>query len=259
MSNYSKYENSIKLIKSIEDDDCIYNIMEYCEMNLDKYIKNRMQENKPLEINEIKNILIQLNNILEILFRNKIAHRDLKPNNILLKFDNEKNFIVKLSDYGNIKQITNSIMTQSNFKGTAIFKAPEILKNEKHYDPIKADLWCIGIIIYFMLKGEYPFISDVDVNKEKEDFTQVILTDEERADLVRQSDSLTIERYIQNISDWQVKKRRITKKAYILIKSWLEEDRAKRKPAKNKGNRGIDDEPSYDIDEWERFARDFSG
>ena len=84
----------------------------------------------------------------------------------------------------------------------------------------------------------------VDVNKEKEDFSHVSLTDEERADLVSQSDSLTIERYIQNISDWQVKKRRITKKAYILIKSWLEEDRAKRKPA----IRSNDDEPSYDID-----------
>ena len=167
MSNYSKYENSIKLIKSIEDDNCIYILMEYCEMNLEKYIKNRMQEKNPLEINDIKNILIQLNNILEILFRNKIAHRDLKPNNILLKFDNKKNFIVKLSDYGNIKQITNSIMTQSNFKGTAIFKAPEILKNEKHYDPIKADLWCIGIIIYYMIKGEYPFNSDANISSDK--------------------------------------------------------------------------------------------
>ncbi len=167
MCFFSKYENSIKLIKHIVEDDNIYIIMEYCDMNLDNYIKQRKKENKPLTIIEIKNILIQINNILKILFDNKYAHRDLKPGNILLKKINNDNYIIKLSDYGNAKKIINSSKIQSSFKGTAIFKAPEILDNEENYDAIKADLWCIGIIIYFMLKGEYPFDSDEKINKEK--------------------------------------------------------------------------------------------
>ena len=81
------------------------------------------------------------------------------------------------------KMFNNNI--QSSFKGTAIFKAPEILNNNKNYEPIKADLWCIGIIIYFMLKGEYPFISDVDVNKEKNKLEIKITNSNELNDLFK--------------------------------------------------------------------------
>ena len=165
MRQFSKYVNSIKLIDCIEDDYNIFLLMEYCELNLDEFVKKRMKEEKPLYLSEIKDILVQLNNILKIMFNNKIAHRDLKPSNILLKKIDDNNFIVKLSDYGNAKNVNNNI--QSSFKGTPIFKAPEILNKNTYYDTIKADLWCIGIIIYFMLKGEYPFDSDVDINKEK--------------------------------------------------------------------------------------------
>ena len=183
MRQFSKYENSTKLIDCIEDDYNIYLLMEYCELNLDEYVKKRMNEKKPLNINEIKDILVQLNNILKIMFSNKIAHRDLKPSNILLKKIDDNNFIFKLCDYGNAKNVNNNI--QSSFKGTAIFKAPEILNNNKNYDPIKADLWCIGIIIYFMLKGEYPFISDVDINKEKNKLGIKITNSNELNDLFK--------------------------------------------------------------------------
>ena len=99
MRQFSKYENSTKLIDCIEDDYNIYLLMEYCELNLDEYIKKRMKEKKPLNINEIKDILVQLNNILKKMFSNKIAHRDLKPSNILLKKIDDNNFIFKLCDY----------------------------------------------------------------------------------------------------------------------------------------------------------------
>ena len=187
MRKFSNYENSIKLIDYIEDDNNIFILMEYCELNLDKYIKNRMKEKKPLKINEIKNILIQLNNILESLWRIQFAHRDLKPSNILLKKidDKEDNFIVKLSDYGNTKNFINSITLQSKFKGTAIFKAPEILKNESNYDPIKTDLWSIGIIIYFMITGEYPFDSEIKINDEKKKLEIKIENNEHLNDLFK--------------------------------------------------------------------------
>ena len=177
LTKFSKYENSVKLIESINEDNNIFILMEYCDMNLEQYVKERFKEENPLTINEIRNILFNLNNILKILYRNHIAHRDLKPSNILLKFIEKNNFIVKLSDYGNTKNIINSSKLQSNFKGTAIFKATEIIQNENEYNAITADLWCIGILIYFMLKGDYPFNNEYEImnNKKKLKFLSIMI------------------------------------------------------------------------------------
>ena len=55
--------------------------MDLCIINLEDYIKNR--ENK-ITINEIKEVLIKLNNVFKIKKKKKIIHRDLKPSNILI-------------------------------------------------------------------------------------------------------------------------------------------------------------------------------
>lgn len=81
---------------------------------------------------------------------------------------------------------------------------------------------------------------------DRRDFSAVVLSEDERAELVRLSDSLSVERYIKKLSEWQVKNKKISKKAYILIKDWINEDKNSRKS-----------EHSYDLDEFEEFAKDF--
>lgn len=81
---------------------------------------------------------------------------------------------------------------------------------------------------------------------DRRDFSAVVLSEDERAELVRLSDSLSVERYIKKLSEWQVKNKKISKKAYILIKDWITEDKNSRKS-----------EHSYDLDAFEEFAKDF--
>ena len=59
-------------------------VMELCDENLSKMIGKK--ENKKLTFDEIRNILHQLNNTFKIMVNKKIAHRDLKPQNILVKY-----------------------------------------------------------------------------------------------------------------------------------------------------------------------------
>ena len=63
------------------------------------------------------------------------------------------------------------------------------------------------------------------------DFEKVDLTDAEREHLIRLSDRLTVDRYIENIRKWQVKNRRLNSKPFVSIRRWIEEDGADRKPA----------------------------
>ena len=86
---------------------------------------------------------------------------------------------------------------------------------------------------------------------EPRNFSVVSLTDDERAELVRLSDSLSVEVYIKKIVSWQQENKRMCSKPFITIKSWIEEDKSK--PSKQKQSK----DTSYDLDEWERLAMGF--
>ena len=146
-----KIENN--LIKEIIDTkEYLYIIMEFCEYNLEDYIKKREDL---ISINEIKEILIQLNNTFKIMLKEKIIHGDLKLNNILISFNKLDKCLIKLSFYD-----SNQFIKQSNLKSIIINEniltiSPEVLNGEE--DLSKSDIWSFGIIIYYMLFKEYPY------------------------------------------------------------------------------------------------------
>ena len=87
---------------------------------------------------------------------NKIIHRDLKLENILIKYEDNNKYIIKIADYGSSKRLNSLSKNYCNSKvGTLIYMAPEILKGEKHN--YKCDLWSIGVIIYRLKFIKSPF------------------------------------------------------------------------------------------------------
>lgn len=82
-----------------------------------------------------------------------IAHRDLKPRNILIKEG-----VVKLCDMGEAKHMSNNKQTLSNSRGfgTTIYLPPEVLNGQKYNE--KSDIWSAGVVFHAMLsKGKHPF------------------------------------------------------------------------------------------------------
>ena len=87
--------------------------------------------------------------------KNRVAHRDLKLDNILLKKNEKGQNIWKLIDYGVSKQLPNLSLEYTTFVGCICYIAPEILE-EKPYTN-KCDLWSLGIIIYCLCFLEPPY------------------------------------------------------------------------------------------------------
>lgn len=143
----------IDLYSYFEDDDNFYMVMEYANAGalFDIINQTTYSENDAATI--IQQVLIGL----KVLHDNKIIHGDLKPENILLSIDDETDeYTAKISDFGLASIFTGE--KKDLFQGTMTFEAPEIIER-KPYDP-SIDMWSLGVIIYILLSGDYPFESE---------------------------------------------------------------------------------------------------
>ena len=102
---------------------------------------------------EVRRIMIQLNDAFAQMQKHKIVHRDLKVQNVFIKYTKRPEFDVKLGDYGFSKELSDDITATK--LGTPITMAPEILMNRAYTS--KVDLWSIGVIIYHLLFKDLPF------------------------------------------------------------------------------------------------------
>jgi len=121
--------------------------------NYDNNLKTFMNKTE-FSIDQIKDIISQLNSIFKLLFDKNISHLDIKPSNILIKNENN-NLLYLLSNYGfyNIQQ--EYLLNNKNNKDFA-YIPPEVRLNLSN-DLSKADLWSIGILLYYLYFRKSPF------------------------------------------------------------------------------------------------------
>ena len=150
-------ENTVKFYDCYNNNDEFAIVMELCDASLMDIFTKRED---PYNIEEIKGILIQLNHSFRIMNENKLVHRDLKLQNILVKYDKDKT-IMKLTDYGLSKQLLSISKKFSTLVGTLTFMAPEIIKKEKYNE--KCDLWSLGVIIYILCFKDYPYKGKTEI------------------------------------------------------------------------------------------------
>jgi len=148
-------QNTVKLYEYFDMRDEFVIIMELCDCNLADILNEKIKKKEKFNFNEILEILTQLNNTFKIL-ENKVIHRDLKLENILLKKNENGQNIWKLVDYGvSRKLITLSAQYYTARVGTISYMAPEVSAGEKYNN--KCDLWSLGIILYILYFQEVPY------------------------------------------------------------------------------------------------------
>lgn len=82
-----------------------------------------------------------------------VVHRDLKPENLLL----DDQFTLKIADFGFSNIVCSAHKLMFTECGTPGYMAPEMIRNPKGYDGMKADIWACGVILFIMLAGFPPF------------------------------------------------------------------------------------------------------
>ncbi|KAJ8308929.1 hypothetical protein KUTeg_013811 [Tegillarca granosa] len=141
------HENIIKVYDVIETKKNIAIVMELAEGGdlLEKVMKNT------LSMEDTKRIFREIVTALAHCHSQNIVHRDLKLENVLLGKDGK----VKLADFGFARKIENAQLSNT-FCGSASYCPPEILQ-KKAYNAFAVDVWSMGVILYAMVNGGFPF------------------------------------------------------------------------------------------------------
>ncbi|NXN92793.1 DAPK3 kinase, partial [Rhinopomastus cyanomelas] len=116
-----------------------------------------LAQKESLSEEEATRFIRQILDGVSYLHSKKIAHFDLKPENIMLLDNNIPIPHIKLIDFGLAHKIEDGVEFKNIF-GTPEFVAPEIV----NYEPLglAADMWSIGVITYILLSGASPFLGE---------------------------------------------------------------------------------------------------
>ncbi|OHS93261.1 CAMK family protein kinase [Tritrichomonas foetus] len=138
----------IKIFDHFTSATLLYIILEYCPGGSLKDVIDRAGCIRPPIIYELCR---QILDALHFCHLHEVAHRDVKPSNILI----DKYGRAKLADFGLAQHFQNQQLSNI-FGGSLPYLAPEILEM-KPYDPMKADVWALGITFYEMASGRLPW------------------------------------------------------------------------------------------------------
>ena len=151
-----KHKNIIQIEDFFESKDFLYLIMENMAGG---DVFDKVSQVKRYTEKDARDLAKQLLEAVNHIHKNGFVHRDLKPQNLLLKTKSSDSDI-KLGDFGFATRVhtPQSLTTRC---GTPSYVAPEILKNIPYDQAV--DMWSIGIILYVLLFG-YPPFSDQNQN-----------------------------------------------------------------------------------------------
>ena len=146
------HPNIVEIYDVGEDDGNFYIVMEFIE---GKTLKQLIKKRGVLSLSETIDIMLQLLDALATAHDSYIIHRDIKPQNIMIK----ESGLVKITDFGIAMALNSVELTQTNsVMGSVHYLPPEQASGKG--STIRSDIYSLGILMFEMLTGKMPFKGD---------------------------------------------------------------------------------------------------
>jgi len=145
------HDNVLSLYDVVHTENKLMLVFEYMDQDLKRYMDTHGNHGQ-LEPSIIKSFSFQLLRGIAFCHDNRILHRDLKPQNLLI---NSKGRL-KLADFGLARAFGIPVNTFSNEVVTLWYRAPDVLLGSRTYNT-SIDVWSIGCIIAEMFTGRALF------------------------------------------------------------------------------------------------------
>lgn len=146
------HSNIVEIYDVGEDEGNFYIVMEFIE---GKTLKQLIKKRGVLTLSETVDIMLQLLDALSSAHDSCIIHRDIKPQNIMVK----ESGLVKITDFGIAVALNSVELTQTNsVMGSVHYLPPEQASGKG--STVRSDIYSLGILMFEMLTGRMPFRGD---------------------------------------------------------------------------------------------------
>ncbi len=135
------------------EDGLFYLVQEYIE---GQTLTQKLQQHGVLSESSVKDILINILPVLEYVHSKRIVHRDIKPDNIIIRYTDGKPILI---DFGAVKETMATVMTVSGNSGRSIvIGTPGFMPSEQTAGrPVfSSDLYSLGLTAIYLLTGKIP-------------------------------------------------------------------------------------------------------
>src|SRR3954453_23543340 len=143
----------VTVIDAGEDDGAPYIVFEYVE---GETLKERIRRLGRLPVSEAVAYAIEIGRALECAHVNRLVHRDVKPQNVLIDPDGR----AKVTDFGIARSLDaqTGLTATGRVLGTTDYVPPEQALGEEGSE--QSDIYSLGICVWEMLAGEVPFTAE---------------------------------------------------------------------------------------------------
>eukprot|EP01097_Dermamoeba_algensis_P006885 TRINITY_DN4299_c0_g1_i1.p1 TRINITY_DN4299_c0_g1~~TRINITY_DN4299_c0_g1_i1.p1 ORF type:complete len:346 (-),score=85.27 TRINITY_DN4299_c0_g1_i1:61-1098(-) len=171
------HSNICKIKEFIEDEASLLVVQDYVGGGtlLEWVCRNAHKKNRE---EKVRKMFWKILTAVDFLHNNLwIIHRDLKLENILL----DKNKEPKLIDFNLSASWSKEKLIHSEFCGSLLYCAPEILKKKPYRGP-EQDIWSLGVVLYVLLYTYFPFHPDEEEEEEVEENEATLFPFEEETE-----------------------------------------------------------------------------
>ncbi|CAD7083771.1 unnamed protein product [Hermetia illucens] len=152
-----KHKNIVQLFDVVIADASLYMVFEYLNMDLKKMLDKCKDQFTP---QLIKSYMYQMLDSIAFCHMNRILHRDLKPQNLLV----DSRGHIKLADFGLARSFNFPMRVYTHEVVTLWYRAPEILLGTKFY-ATGVDIWSLGCIFAEMIMRRPLFPGDSEIDQ----------------------------------------------------------------------------------------------
>ena len=132
-------------------------------ISLSTYLKietDKNQSSNSLSLKQFLNLALQLSDVLDYLYQNRVIHKDIKPANILINPETKQIKLIDFSIASLLPRETQEIQNANALEGTLAYLSPEQTGRMNRGIDYRSDFYSLGVTFYELLTKQLPFVSD---------------------------------------------------------------------------------------------------